>query len=275
MKTNRTENVEIPETFASKEEERNFYETQASQAQFEAWYKKEEAKEYPAPFVTADGVLIKYDVETKSPMILLIKRGHQPFQGKWAIPGGFLDEQEAANLAIQRELMEETGLSVPLSNIEQLETVTTPHRDPRGWIITVAHLVFVPNQDKQIAKASDDAVEARWFRLERNKAGKVDLLHTDGRVLLENEIAFDHKDILDTAIQRVGNKLDYQPDVLKILPIPFTLRQARDLFKVFNDEYKDMSISNFKTNRGKYLKSTPERITAGRGKPSVGYVYKD
>ena len=99
--------------------------------------------EYPHPAVTVDIIVIASDRDTKK--VLLIKRKNYPFEGKWALPGGFVDKNENLLTASKRELEEETGLS----NIElkQLHAFGEPGRDPRGWNISICHhgLVNIKN----------------------------------------------------------------------------------------------------------------------------------
>lgn len=114
---------------------------------------------YPRPAVTVDIALVSRD---DVPRLLLIQRKHDPFAGRWALPGGFVDENERLIDAARRELHEETGL-IDLE-LEQLRTFDEPGRDPRGWTISV---VYVGRADaNQLAPgAADDAAAVGWFPL--------------------------------------------------------------------------------------------------------------
>lgn len=129
-------------------------------------------------FVTADIILIK---ETHPKQILLIKRKKDPFKDSWALPGGFVEENEDLETAARRELEEETQIKIP--RLQQLKTYGKPFRDPRGHVISVAYLGIV-NEETE-AKASDDAKECNWF--------KINDLPT---------LAFDHIKIIKDAIQK-------------------------------------------------------------------------
>ncbi|WP_372916928.1 NUDIX domain-containing protein [Salegentibacter sp.] len=111
--------------------------------------------------------------------VLLIKRKNDPFKGQWAIPGGFVEEDENLEDAAKRELAEETGIKV--KTIEQVKAFGAPGRDPRGRTISIAFLGWIDCEDNPVA--GDDAAEAKWFELDD----------------LPEELAFDHAKIIQTA----------------------------------------------------------------------------
>lgn len=134
---------------------------------------------YPHPAVTADCIIFGTDGDTVR--ILLIRRGAEPFKGKWAFPGGFMKIDETAEECAIRELEEETGLKE--AEIEQLHTFTAVDRDPRERVVTVAYMAIV---DLAEVKGGDDAAEARWFLLNEIP-----------------ELAFDHREILEMALAKL------------------------------------------------------------------------
>ncbi|OJJ16440.1 NUDIX hydrolase [marine bacterium AO1-C] len=142
--------------------------------------------DYPRPALTVDCIIFGQSPESegnRDTKVLLIQRAHEPFVGKWAIPGGFIDANETALQAANRELEEETNLKD--IDMKQMHTFTAPGRDPRGWVVSIAYYATVNiNECKPIA--GDDARNATWF--------SVDELP---------EMAFDHSDILKMAIERV------------------------------------------------------------------------
>ena len=141
--------------------------------------------DYPHPALTVDIVLA---TRGKASSVLLIKRGGKPFEGCWAIPGGFVEEGETLAEAARRELKEETGLVV--NELEQLYTAGDPGRDPRGWTVSVVYLLRVDSK-KIKPKAGDDAKEVKWFPLD-------DL----------PPLAFDHAMILERARARIVERAE-------------------------------------------------------------------
>lgn len=91
--------------------------------------------------------------------VLLVQRRHPPFQGEWALPGGFVDEREPTRTAAGRELREETGLEAGALSL--IGVYDAPHRDPRGWTVSVAYLARF--DAAPVVAGGDDAADARWF----------------------------------------------------------------------------------------------------------------
>jgi 8-oxo-dGTP diphosphatase len=117
--------------------------------------------EYPRPALTVDAVVLRKTGTV--PEILLIRRKHQPFEGAWALPGGFINEEEDLQEAATRELSEETGIHIPI--MSQFRTYGNPKRDPRHRTVTVVYIAWLDILTTPIA--SDDAAEACWFVLNR------------------------------------------------------------------------------------------------------------
>jgi len=139
---------------------------------------------YARPALTADCVL--FGLEDSTLKVLLIERSHAPFEGCWALPGGFAEVGETLESTAARELQEETGLQG--IELEQLHTFSAPDRDPREHVVTVAYLGLVNLADQQV-RAGSDARRAEWFDLDALP-----------------ELAFDHAHILETARGRLKEK---------------------------------------------------------------------
>ena len=117
--------------------------------------------DYPHPAVTVDVVIFTIDDDDFK--VLLIQRGIEPFEGMWAIPGGFVGVDESLRRAAWRELKEETGVSAAF--LEQLSAFGHPDRDPRERVITVAYFALAPAAHVNL-KASTDASEVAWYPVE-------------------------------------------------------------------------------------------------------------
>ena len=128
-------------------------------------------------FVTVDIVLIKKLIGDYE--LLLIKRRNEPFKDNWALPGGFVDKNEDLETAAIRELVEETSITV--SELEQLKAFGKPFRDPRNHVVSVAFFGIV--DENIVAKAADDAKEAKWFSVKELP-----------------KLAFDHDEIINFAL---------------------------------------------------------------------------
>ena len=112
---------------------------------------------FPRPALTADVIAVRPGEVDR---VLLIRRGSEPFAGRWALPGGFVDAGETPEHAARRELAEETGL-VYEGPLRIVGVYGEPGRDPRGWTVSAAYLALVPVESP--VEGGDDAAEARWF----------------------------------------------------------------------------------------------------------------
>lgn len=178
--------------------------------------------EFPRPALTVDIVVFALDEDDLK--VMLIERDLDPFAGRWALPGGFVRVEETLEEAARRELAEETGLTNIF--LEQLYTFGEVERDPRERIVTVAYYALV-NLSGHRVQASTDARNAAWFAIS-------DL----------PELAFDHEQILDTALERLRGKLRYQPVGFELLPPKFPLRSLQQLYEIVLD--RELDKRNFR-----------------------------
>jgi 8-oxo-dGTP diphosphatase len=166
--------------------------------------------EYPRPALTTDCVIFGFDDSDLK--VLLIQRGIEPYKGKWALPGGFVQMDENAEEGAKRELYEEAGLKDIF--IEQLYTFSDVDRDPRGRVVTVAYYALVSLKNN-MPKAGDDAKNAAWFSIHAIPS-----------------LAFDHEKILRMAFYRLKGKIRYQPIGFELLPEKFTLPELQHLYEI-------------------------------------------
>jgi 8-oxo-dGTP diphosphatase len=182
--------------------------------------------EYPRPAVTVDCVIFGLD-ESSVLKVLLIERQQPPFEGMWALPGGFVDMDETLEAAALRELEEETGVKDVY--IEQLYTFGGIDRDPRGRVISVAYYALV-NLARHPVKAASDASGVDWHAIDHLPP-----------------LAFDHSPILETALGRLRAKVRYQPIGFELLPEQFTLSQLQKLYEVVLGVSQPLNKRNFRT----------------------------
>jgi 8-oxo-dGTP diphosphatase len=135
--------------------------------------------------VTVDAIVFKLSQGRTA--LLLIKRKNEPYKGKWAFPGGFVDIDEELEDAVARELAEETGLRA--IHLEQMHTFGKVGRDPRGRQITIAFIGFTDDDNANV-KGGDDAEEAKWFDIEN----------------LPENMAFDHDEVANFAVGKFKEK---------------------------------------------------------------------
>jgi 8-oxo-dGTP diphosphatase len=165
--------------------------------------------QHPRPALTVDCVVFGLDEQDLK--ILLIERAVEPFAGRWALPGGFVQIDETIDQAARRELEEETGLKIGF--LEQLYTFGELERDPRERVVTVAYYALLRLNEHPLHAASD-ARDAQWFPVTRLP-----------------RLAFDHQYILETGYERLRGKVRYQPIGFELLPRKFTLRQLQHLYE--------------------------------------------
>lgn len=204
--------------------------------------------------VAVDAIVFGYS-KTDGISVLLIQRKYEPFRNLWAIPGGFVRDNESLEEAVKRELSEETG--VKLNYLEQLYTFGDPERDPRQRIISVSYFGLVKTSQYQELKASTDAETAQWFSIKKIPS-----------------LAFDHKKILSVAIERLRSKIRYQPIGFELLDKKFPFSDLEKLYTALLD--KDINRRNFskKILSFGFLEETGELTRPeSKGRPSKIYRF--
>ncbi len=202
-------------------------------------------------FVTVDVVI--FALRDDDLQVLLVRRKNPPFDGKWAIPGGFVRHEESLEDAASRELFEETG--VRDVHVEQLFTFGTIDRDPRGRMVTVAYVALVPAP--LALHAGTNASEAQWKSM-----------------YALPEMAFDHQEIVTYALKRLRYKLEYTAVGFRMLPKTFTLSQLQRAYETILGERLDKRNFRRRILQAGVIEETGEMQT-GDGRPAKLYRYRE
>ena len=209
------------------------------------------------PFaVTVDIVLMT--VVDRELRVLLIRRGREPFKDSWALPGGFVQPEEDLADAAARELLEETGIGQEQSGLEQLGTYGHPARDPRMRVVTVAHWAIVSRLD-EAPRGGSDASHAELKPVAEVQSDRVPL-------------AFDHREIVDDAIERLRTDLETTTVAHRFCPPEFTIRELRDVYEaVWQTELDAGNFQRKVRQRKGFIIPTGGRIPPGDkgGRPAT------
>lgn len=195
---------------------------------------------YPHAAITTDSVVFGY--ADRKLHILLIERKEDPFQGKWALPGGFLDikKNETLEECARRELIEETQADIYM---EQFYAFSAPNRDPRERVITIAFLALVHKNDFKI-KGGTDARTAAWFDVDQIP-----------------ELAFDHSEIIKKARLRLQEKLRTEPIAFNLLNKQFAMSELQGIYELINGcSYDRRNFCKKMTKTGLVKDVTPQEI---------------
>lgn len=202
-------------------------------------------------FVTVD--LVVLTIREGTLHVLAVRRKYPPFEGAWALPGGYVQADEELRDAAYRELGEETSIG-PGVHLEQLGTYGAPGRDPRGRTITVAWLAFLPGMSDPAA--GTDAADAAWLPVEDFESGAL-------------RLAFDHAAILTDGIERARAKLEYSPLAAAFCPPEFTVGQLRAIYEaVWGTAIDPRNFHRKVTRTPGFLEPTGKTSNADGGRPA-------
>jgi 8-oxo-dGTP diphosphatase len=185
--------------------------------------------------------------------VLLIRRGIPPFEGRWALPGGFIRDGEPLESAARRELEEETGVGDVY--LEQLYTFGDPDRDPRGRVVTVAYYALLTGKVAPLV-AGTDAGAAKWMPARKHPP-----------------LAFDHERILTYALERLANKLEYTTVGFQLLPKKFTLGHLQRVYEAVLGRTLDKRNFRRKMALLGILKPLDEWVRDGASRPAQLYRF--
>jgi len=203
------------------------------------------------PRVTVNIVI--FTIKDEELKVLLVKRIVEPYKNSWALPGGFIKINESLEDAAKRELFEETN--VKNIYLEQLYTFGDPNRDPRTRVIAVTYFALIKNENINL-KAKNQAKELQWFNVKKLP-----------------ELAFDHKNIIDYAVQRLKYKLEYTTVGFKLLNKEFTLTELQRVYEIILN--KKLDKRNFRKWIKPLVKRTNKKVVHGVGRPAWLYVMKN
>ena len=198
--------------------------------------------------VAVDVVLLT--IRDQALQVLLVRRGVPPFDGRWALPGGFVEPSESLTAAAERELGEETGVSAP-AHLEQLMTYGDPARDPRSRVVSVAYIALVP--DLPLAAGGSDATEARYLPVSDVPP-----------------LPFDHDQILGDAVERARSKLEYTSLATAFCPPEFTVAQLRRVYEtVWGVRLDPRNFHRKVTGAKGFLEPTGTTTNVDGGRPAA------
>ena len=205
--------------------------------------------------VAVDAVVFGY-TSKDGLSVLLIRRNVQPFKGGWALPGGLVGDAESLEDAVQRELKEETGVSI--NYLEQLYSFGAPERDPRNRVISITYYALV-KPGAFTLHASTDAADVAWFNIKELPA-----------------LAFDHAHILEVAHTRLKNKILYQPVGFELLDEKFPFSELEKLYTAVLDRPIDRRNFKKKVTRYGFIEETSEKQSlSGAGRPGNLYRFNE
>jgi 8-oxo-dGTP diphosphatase len=234
-------------------------------AQEKAFLKTYNAHKFAKPSVAVD--LCIFTIADAQLRLLLVKRKEFPFQGQWALPGGFVRVGESSqaqgedvDAAAARELQEETGLEASRVFVQQFHTFGKAGRDPRLRVISIGYLALVRSDLAPFVKAGGDADAAAWHPVD---------------ALEDFDLAFDHQDIVRKALEVIRLRVEDSAIAADLVPLTFTIPELRHAYSVVLN--KPMDPGNFRRKFNRMLeesvveKAPGKRITAS--KPATVYRF--
>ncbi|VAW74252.1 Nudix-related transcriptional regulator NrtR [hydrothermal vent metagenome] len=236
--------------------------------------------EFDVPLASVD--LCIFSIIDDSLKVLLIKRGDYPFKARWALPGGFVDTQQDKSLEATaiRKLKEKTGVKTPY--VEQVETIGTGQRDPRGWSMTVLYfaLLAAPNellqpQNPQLSAQLSTQLSAQSQQVQKPqvKGSQETIQWVSIQEAKDIPLAFDHLELLDKAIIRLRNKVSYTTLPIHILPKQFTLAELQKAYEIIMGRKVEKKSFRRRIDAADLLVETGELLQDG-GRPAKLYYIK-
>ncbi|HET8729919.1 MAG TPA: NUDIX domain-containing protein [Moraxellaceae bacterium] len=211
--------------------------------------------DYDIPLVSVDiAIFTLHDDQLK---VLLVKRPDYPQKGKWALPGGFVDVKRDNDLreTALRKLSEKTSVHAPY--LEQLESVGSATRDPRGWSVTVVYFALIPYHE--LAPAKTVSEEVGWVSVEQ---------------ALERKLAFDHTDLLQRSLNRVRSKVLYTLMPAYLIASPFTLSTLQQAYEIILGRPVEKKAFRRRLENAEVIEPTGGMESQSAGRPAALYRLK-
>ena len=262
----------------------------------EEFLKDYDSNKFDKPSVTNDLIIFTTEnmeeenirkVPRKGMQVLLVKRDEYPEKGKWAIPGGFVHINESLEDGATRKLKEETGMDNVY--MEQLYTFGETNRDSRTRVISIGNIALISKENINYNKSNKN-MESMWFWINKkilNKVNSEDYIiniyelslinilkrknEIYNNILGKDELAFDHYKILDYAIDRIRNKVEYTPIALNLLPRLFTVKELQNVYEAIMGR----EILNFRRKMGDMIIETDEIIEGKPFRPAKMFKYNE
>lgn len=215
--------------------------------------------EFPLPYTTVDIVI--FTVRDAVLEVLLVKRpadSAEPYPGRWALPGGFVNIAIDADLhaCARRKLLDKTGVVSPY--LEQLGSWGSRDRDPRGWSATHVYFALIPGAELELRHGAN-AADVGWLPVDK---------------AMKSKLAFDHGDLLAAAVERLRSKVEYTSLPAFLLKEPFTLPQLQQVYEVVLDRPVDKSGFRTRMMAAGFLEEAGH-VEGTSNRPAMGYRLKD
>ncbi|MGH3356634.1 MAG: NUDIX hydrolase [Nocardioidaceae bacterium] len=209
--------------------------------------------DFPRVAVTVDLVVLA--VRDRELEVLTVRRGEAPYAGRRALPGGFVEHDEDLDHAASRELLEETGVRASRGQVSQIGAYGSPRRDPRGRVVSVAHLAVLP--EPKVPEVGADASSAEWRPVTQMLASP-------------RRMAFDHARILRDAVEHLRTELEFTGLATRLCRTPFTVAELREVYEVVWGHVLDPRNFHRKvTGTPGLLVSTGRVTTRNGGRPAA------
>jgi len=210
--------------------------------------------DFDVPLTSVD--LVIFTLRNQELQVLLVRRSEHPCKGKWSLPGGFIDIHRDKTLddAALRKLREKTGVQTPY--LEQLQGFGSANRDPRGWSATFAYFALISSEAIQLQHGGTaDAVQ--WCAVSED--------------LFEKELAFDHGEILATAVSRLRDRTEYSSMPVHLLPEEFTLSDLQRVYEIVLGRQVDKSAFRKRIKEGEFLEEVTGKMRHASNRPAQLY----